>query len=562
METEVKEITKCRVCGSENFSSLFSLGNLYLSTFVDKKGENIGRAPIDLVWCNNCTLVQLKHTAPQELLYSRRYWYKSGINKMIIDDLKEIAEKAMNMVSIQDTDVVLDIGANDGTLLRFYPADVVKIGCEPATNLVAELKSHADIVIDDFWDYEKHKNIFANKKAKIITAIGMFYDMDDPGQFIRDAVKALDSKGVFITQLMTSKPMLEKNDVGNICHEHLEYYSYSSLRYLFEKNGLEIFKVEENAINGGSYRLFARHYTKGSMDYAEDLTKEDYLAFAKRIEKNKQDCVQAIQNILQQGKKVYVYGASTKGNTILQYYGLNGTMIKGAAEIHPEKIGKFTVATNIPIVREEEAKKDADYFLVLPFSFREGFIQREQEWLKGGGKFIFCTPEFEIYTYDQANKIPSNIYDQILEHTVIAAVDAVISHEGKVFLSQRTQEPCKGQWWIPGGRQHKGETGEEAVLRKVKEELGIEGEVKKLVGVYDVLFDKTASQNVTSGVHYLARVFLVHLKQRQEKQGIEAINNIKLDQTQANWKWIDKIEEDLHPYVQTALQQAAVFEKK
>lgn len=398
-EIQVTEITTCRVCGSEKLSELFSLGNLYLSTFVERKGENIGKAPLALVWCDNCTLVQLKHTAPQELMYSRQYWYRSGLNKVIIDDLKEITERAMKIVPLQEQDIVLDIGANDGTLLQFYPKTLQRIGCEPATNLVGELKKHADIVIDDFWDFEKQKQFFSEKKAKIITAIGMFYDMDDPGQFIRDAVKALDKNGIFITQLMTAKPMLEKNDVGNICHEHLEFYSYASLQWLFEKNGLEIFKVEENAINGGSLRLFARHFTQASISYPEHITKKEYLDFAQRIQKNKEDCVRAVKELAQQGKKIYVYGASTKGNTILQYYGLDATLISGAAEIHPEKIGKYTVGTSIPIVHEQEAKKNADYFLVLPFGFRENFIKREEQWLKKGGAFIFCTPQFEIYNY-------------------------------------------------------------------------------------------------------------------------------------------------------------------
>lgn len=562
-EIEVKEIEKCRVCDSENLSYLFSLGNLYLSTFVEKNGEHIGKAPLDLVWCEHCTLVQLKHTAPQELLYSRRYWYKSGLNNVIINDLKEIAENAMKIVELKDGDITLDLGANDGTLLRFYPKSVVKIGCEPATNLIEELKKSTDVVIDDFWDYEKHNHLFSQKKAKIITAIGMFYDMDDPGQFIRDAVRALASDGIFITQLMTSKQMLEKNDVGNICHEHLEYYSYSSLKYLFEKNGLEIFKVEENGINGGSYRLFARHYTNGSIVYPENITKEDYLAFAKRIEKNKDDCVNTIKELVKQGKKVYVYGASTKGNTILQYYGFDKNLIKGAAEIHPEKIGKYTVGSNIPIVLEEDAKKDADYFLVLPFAFREGFIKREEEWLKHGGKFIFCTPQFEMYAQtnganekkEMGNKrIPDNIYEQIVEHTVISAVDAIIYHQGRVLLALRKQEPCNGQWWIPGGRQYKGETGEEAVVRKMKEEIGLNVEVKKRVDVFDVIFDTTSLQNVKSGVHYVARVYLVTPQ--------EDISKIKLDSTQTQFRWIEHIEEDLHDYVKTALRQSGVFDKQ
>jgi NDP-4-keto-2,6-dideoxyhexose 3-C-methyltransferase len=393
---ETKEINKCRVCGSDKLEELFSVGDLYLSTFVEKEGDHIGHAPMDLVWCDNCTLVQLKHTAPQELMYSGYYWYKSGLNKIIIDDLKEITEVASDMVDLKEGDVVLDIGANDGTLLSFYSDRVVRVGCEPATNLIEDLKKNCEVVIDKFWEIDNYKEKMEDKKVKVITAIGMFYDMDDPGQFIRDAAAVLDENGVFIAQLMTSKKMIEINDLGNICHEHLEFYSYESLKHLFEKNGLEIFMVQENGINGGSYRLFARHLDKGSIDYNEDIDKESYLKFGERIKKNKEECVKLIKKLKDEGKKIYVYGASTKGNTILQYFGLDKKLIKGAAEIHPEKIGKFTVGTSIPIINEEEAKKDADYFLVLPFAFRDNFIKREEEWLNRGGKFIFCTPKVEI----------------------------------------------------------------------------------------------------------------------------------------------------------------------
>ncbi|MFH1325769.1 MAG: GDP-mannose 4,6-dehydratase [archaeon] len=390
-------IEKCRVCGSYNLERLFSLGDLHISTFIDRPGDSIGKAPLTLVWCNNCTLVQLEHTAPQELMYSGHYWYRSGLNQVIINDLKEITEVGRDMADLKSGDMVLDIGANDGTLLSFYPKEVIRVGCEPAKNLIEGMKKNSEIVIPDFWNYDKYKHLFENQKAKIITAIGMFYDMDDPNQFIRDAVKALDENGIFIAQLMTSKPMLEKNDVGNICHEHIEYYSYESLKYLFEKNGLEIFKVEENSINGGSYRLFARHYKTGSIDYQENITKKSYLDLADRIEKNKQECVEFIRKIVSEGKKVYGYGASTKGNTILQDYGLDGRLITGIAEISEEKFGKYTVGSNIPIISEEEAKRNADYFLVLPYAFRESFIKREHEWIQSGGKFIFVTPKLEVY---------------------------------------------------------------------------------------------------------------------------------------------------------------------
>ena len=190
--------------------------------------------------------------------------------------------------------------------------------------------------------------------------------------------------------------MLETNDLGNVVHEHLEFYSYESLVYLFEKNGLEIFKVEENTINGGSYRLFARHFDKGSIAYPEKFTKQDYLDFHERIKKIKKECVAFIKQEVKKGKKIYAYGASTKGNTILQYFGLDTSLLSGIADKSKEKWGKYTVGSWIPIVNEQEAREKADYFLVLPWAFFETFYQREKEWVQKGGKFIVPFPHFRI----------------------------------------------------------------------------------------------------------------------------------------------------------------------
>jgi len=391
-----KTIKKCRVCGSRKLTSILSLGNLYVSTFLKKKDEKAIKAPLELVYCENCTLLQLKHTAPQELMYSRHYWYCSGINPVIRDDLKEITKAARKLVKTKKGDIVLDIGANDGTLLKYYPKDLIRVGCEPANNLIKRLKSVTSFVIHDFWNCNIWQRKFKNKKAKIITAIGMFYDMEDPNQFIRDSANVLDKNGVFIAQLMCLRPMLEKNDIGNICHEHLEYYSFSSLKHLFERNGLEIFKIEENNINGGSYRIFARHYKKGSINFKENITKKDYQEFHKRIKKNKEDCLNFINEKVEEGKNIYVYGASTKGNTILQYYNLNNKLIKGAADKSPEKWGKYTVGTLIPIIAEAAARRVADYFLVLPWAFFNLFYKKEKKWLDKGGKFIVPLPNFKV----------------------------------------------------------------------------------------------------------------------------------------------------------------------
>jgi hypothetical protein len=385
--------TTCRVCYSDKLSPVFSIGNLYVSNFVTKEeAKNNIKAPLELIFCENCSLLQLKHTAPQELMYARFYWYRSGVTETMRNALKEIAETTAKMANLKPGDVVLDIGANDGTLLSFYPKDVTRVGCEPANNLVDELRKHTPNVIHDFWSYEAYKY----PKAKIVTALGMFYDMEDPNQFVADAAKVLTDDGIFVAQLMCLKNMLEKNDVGNICHEHLEFYSLESLKFLFEKNGLEIFKVEENEVNGGSYRIYARRFKNGSIPFDEKFTKKDYDAFSRRIEDNRKKCVDFIKQEVAEGKKVYVYGASTKGNTILQYYNLDHTLISGAADKSPEKWGRYTIGTMIPIIPEDEARKNADYFLVLPYAFLNEFLKREEPWRAKGGKFIVPIPEFRV----------------------------------------------------------------------------------------------------------------------------------------------------------------------
>lgn len=393
---------KCRLCNSSQLEEAFSLGDQYINDFVEKEKVTSGiKAPLDLVICKDCSLIQLRHTAPQELLYSRYYWYRSGVTQTMRDGLKNVASSIENMITLKANDVILDIGANDGTLLAsFEIPELIKVGCEPANNLIEELSRQTKYVMHDFWSSDRYNHL-ADKwgigKAKVITALGMFYDLDDPNSFIKDVQKTLTEDGIFVAQLMCLASMLKKNDLGNICHEHIEYYSFASLKFMFEKNGLEIFKIEENAINGGSYRIFARHLNKGSIDFNENCSISDLHSFKNRIDENRHKCVNFIKSEVEKGKTVYVYGASTKGNVILQYYGLDFKLITAAAERSPEKWGKYTIGTGIPIIPEEEARKaQPDYFLVLPWAFFDEFYEREVEWRKKGGKFILPLSEFKV----------------------------------------------------------------------------------------------------------------------------------------------------------------------
>jgi hypothetical protein len=314
--------------------------------------------------------------------------------------LKDIYKSSLKYIKLCKNDVVLDIGANDGTLLKYYNKNIKTIGCEPAKNLVSELKKNCNYVLNDFWSYNKLNNILKKKKLKkpkIIMAIGMFYDLENPNKFIRDSALALDKKGIFIAQLMCLKSMIDKNDIGNICHEHIEFYSLKSLKYLFESNGLEIFRIEENDINGGSYRIFCRKLNKGSVELAKENVLTSVKKFVKRVKKNKSITMKFINREVRKGKKIFLYGASTKGNTLLQYYNLNNKIIPLAAERSPEKWNKFTIGTGIKIIPEKKARKlNPDYFLVAPWSFIKEFVKRESAWLKKGGKFIVPFPKFKL----------------------------------------------------------------------------------------------------------------------------------------------------------------------
>tara|TARA_R110002072_G_scaffold534_2_gene3537 strand:- start:76374 stop:77624 length:1251 start_codon:yes stop_codon:yes gene_type:complete len=405
-------IEKCRSCHNEKLELIKDLGIHFVSNFPSTKDHaEYPKAPLVLVFCDHCQLLQLKHTAPQEILYSQFYWYRSGVTESMKAALRDITQEIEDYNLLQEDDVVIDIGSNDGTLLRSYQQKSIRtIGIEPAKNLKDEGEKGIDLLINDFWNYKTLLQ-HCQQKAKVITAIGMFYDLDDPNDFIADIEKALSDDGVFIAQLMCNKNMIKTLDLGNINHEHLEYYSLDSLKFLFEKHSLEIIDITTQPVNNESYRITVKkkNGTFNPRSGAEErvaLAFEDdrkynsihsFKRFFEQVDKAKRDCLSFIKEEKAKNKSVWVYGASTKGNTILQYYGLNNQLIDKAAERSPEKYGKYTVGTAIPIVSEEEARLESpDYFLVLPYTFIDEMYDREVEWRNKGGKFLIPLPEFKV----------------------------------------------------------------------------------------------------------------------------------------------------------------------
>lgn len=374
-----KAITKCRVCFHDRLKYVGGLGKIAVNNFTKKPDSGL-KWPLELVYCPRCTLLQLKHDPPTNL-YKDHYWYESAINPVIVKDLKEIASYAKG-------NYFVDIGANDGTLLSFVPKTINRIGIEPAKNLYNKLKQHCELAISDYWHGLK------DIKADVITAIAMLYDLTDPNKFISDIKRSLADNGIFIAQLMTLHPMIENNDIGNICHEHIEYYSYKSLVTLYERNGLEIYKVETNSMNGGSYRIFARHYKKGSIEFNEQVyTLKDFKTFFQRAENSKRLLFWFLEEAKELGLKVVGYAASTKANTILQWYGITRKELPFITEVNMDKVGRYTVGSKIPIVNSTKYQK-SDYLWVFPYGFIDSFRKKEKDYK---GRFVVSMPEFRIY---------------------------------------------------------------------------------------------------------------------------------------------------------------------
>lgn len=397
----------CRVCEDKNLIKILSLGNIYLSEF-SVKNIRPKKYPLTLVLCSNCYLLQLEKTPPQGTLYTDNYGYKSGINKTMQDELKNIVKEAIRKSVKKEKLTIVDIGANDGTLIKNYPLSFKRIAIEPIKKFAKECKKYTNFVINDFFNYEIFKQKFDNQKADIITAISCFYDMPDPNKFVSDVSKILTNEGIFLVQQNYLVSMLSQNAFDNIVHEHIEYYSLYSLSRLLERHNFEVFDVKLSNLNGGSFRTYIskkgiRKIEKSVLEMRENeeklkLTqKQIYMSFANNIKHLKKQLLEFIKEQNKKSKKVYIYGASTRGNTLLQYFGITKKLTPFAVERNEEKWGKYISSVGIKIISEEQARKEKpDYLLVLPWFFKEEFLKREKEYLKSGGHFIFPLPSLEI----------------------------------------------------------------------------------------------------------------------------------------------------------------------
>lgn len=415
----IRKRNTCRVCGSSSIKRVIDLGPQYLQgSFVKPGKEMPSHRKIDctLVRCNPeedenaCGLLQMEHSVPPEILYAA-YWYRSGTNDTMRNHLKDIVESVVNTVGNAKHPSVLDIGCNDGTLLGYYPKNFIKYGCDPS-DVAQEVKEAT--VVQDIFPSEELFRLLEGKKLDVITSIAMFYDLEDPVAFVKGIKRFLSSAGVWVFEMSYMPRMLELDSYDTICHEHLEFYSLAVLEKILALGGMKIFKISFNDINGGSIRCYATHKENSKHDSKENYalmneirhkefdlqldTDKPYVEFQQRIEKLKTELHSLLVKLKSEGKKVHVYGASTKGNTILQWCDIDNSLVEYAAERNPDKYGAMTLGTNIPIISEAESRAmNPDYYLVLPWHFKDEFVVREKEALDKGTGFIFPVPVIEIF---------------------------------------------------------------------------------------------------------------------------------------------------------------------
>ncbi|WP_321777731.1 class I SAM-dependent methyltransferase [Sulfurimonas sp.] len=405
------EIDKCRISGSKNLINVLSLGEQHLTgVFPETKDQEITKGPLDLVWCPDSGLLQLKQSYDSSEMYGDNYGYRSGLNQSMVDHLSHKINTLEKFVGLTSSDIVIDIGSNDATSLKSYKASCKKVGIDPTGNKFKQYYTDDIELIPDFFTADKFIKIFGEKKAKIITSIAMFYDLESPLDFIFDIEKILTIDGVWHFEQSYMPSMLRTNAYDTICHEHLEFYSFRVVKNMLEEKGMKVVDVQLNSINGGSFSITASKKDASfksntpvinwMLKQEDDLrldTPKPYRDFEERVFRHRNNLRDLILSLVEDGKTVLGYGASTKGNVLLQFCNLTSKEIPYIAEVNPEKFGKYTPGTKIPIISEEEARKlKPDYFLVLPWHFRDSILSKEKQFISDGGKFIFPLPEIEI----------------------------------------------------------------------------------------------------------------------------------------------------------------------
>jgi SAM-dependent methyltransferase len=408
----MKKIKFCRSCKSKKLSKLFSLGEqFYSGIFPKTKKTFVPKGKLTLIICKSCSLVQLDENFSSKKMYGLNYGYRTSLNQSMRDHIISKNYYLNQIIELKKNDTILDIGSNDGTFLNSFKKNKFKlIGIDPTIKKFTNYYRNDIIKAAKFFSYNSFKNISNNSKAKLITSFAMFYDLKDPVKFAKDIYKSLDNNGIWHFEQSYLVDMIKRNSYDTICHEHLEYYSIHSINYIMKRSNFKIIDIRRNEINGGSIAITA---AKESSDYNECrknlnlyLNKEKkighdkkktYTRFYQIIKKEKEILNNFLLEIKKSGKKIIGYGASTKGNIILQWCNINNKILDYIYDINKDKNNTFTPGTLIPIVGENKLKNiNFDYFFVLPWHFKNFILKKEKKYIFKKKKFIFPMPRLNV----------------------------------------------------------------------------------------------------------------------------------------------------------------------
>ena len=410
MQGHYKRLERCRISGSENLIPVLHLGQQELTGVFPRPGEEVTKGPLELVWCPDSGLLQLGHSFDPGEMYGDNYGYRSGLNASMVRHLTQKIGYLERLADLKPGDTVLDIGSNDCTSLKAYTTPGLnRLGIDPTGAKFRQYYPDDVKLVPDFFSAANFRKL-TDRQAAIVTSIAMFYDLDDPIAFARDVASILAPDGIWHLEQSYLPAMLRTTSYDTICHEHLEYYSLDVVRKILDAADLKVIDVQMNAINGGSFAVTAARKTSrrpandtviewllGQEERMGMGTVRPFREFEDRVFRHRADLMRLLKGLAADGKTVLGYGASTKGNVTLQFCGVTTAEIPAIAEVNSEKFGRVTPGTRIPIIPEAEARAmKPDYFLVLPWHFKESILQREQDYIANGGKFIFPFPEIEI----------------------------------------------------------------------------------------------------------------------------------------------------------------------
>jgi hypothetical protein len=413
----IKEVSKCRICGNTGLVTVLDLGEQHLTgVFPKSENHNLTKGPLALVKCmdgkNACGLLQLKHSYDLNEMYGDTYGYRSGLNQSMVRHLEGKVKKIEGLIEIKEGDVILDIGSNDATLLKAYGQKrACLFGVDPSAEKFRSFYTDNISLITEFFPSQTFVKQLGSSKAKVVTSISMFYDLEQPLEFVKAIHDIIDTNGIWVFEQSYLPLMLKTNSYDTVCHEHLEYYCVAQIKWLMDKVGFNIIDIEMNDVNGGSFSVMVakkessvfKENTALVNQFLEQEAREGYnnlttySQFSNMVQSHRNDLVALLTKLKNEGKKVVGYGASTKGNVVLQYCGITKDLLPVIAEVNQDKFGAYTPGTLIPIISEAEAKKmNPDYYLVMPWHFKNNFLTREKDFLLNGGKFIFPLPHIEI----------------------------------------------------------------------------------------------------------------------------------------------------------------------